>query len=363
VFTAAGRLPGSDPYLMELCSVSLDGGEITTITSDGLDHDPSPSLSGRYFVDNTSRYDSPNVAVLRDRNGQVVMELEKADATKLYEAGWAPPERVVVKAADGVTDIYAHVYKPVDFDPSQKYPVLDDVYQGPQSSAAPLRFPGSGGVMTACPEHPILTSLGFVVVIVDGRGTPLREKSFQDAARLDNGSLFVHDHGAAIEQLAADRPWMDLTRVGIHGHSAGGHSSTRAILVRPDFFHVAVSSCSNHDNRVNHVGWAEKYYGTAEDFDFEAQSNASLADKLEGKLLLIHGEMDDNAVAASTIKLVDALIAANKDFDFLMVPNAVHAGVVLNGYWVRKRWDYLVQHLMGETPPAGYLVPDVPLPS
>jgi dienelactone hydrolase len=363
VFTAGGRLPDSDPYLMELCSVSLDGGEITTITSDGLDHDPAPSLKGRYFVDNTSRWDVPNVAVLRDATGEIVMELEQADATKLYEAGFAPPERVVVKAADGVTDIYASVYKPHDFDPAKKYAVLDEVYQGPQSSACSLRFPLSGGVMVATAENSIFGALGFVVVVVDGRGSPLRTKSFLDAARVDGGSVFVDDHATAIQQLAADRPWMDLDRVGIMGHSAGGWASTRAILLRPDVFSVAVSSCSNHDNRINHVGWAEKYYGTTEDHDFAANANASLADRLEGKLYLIHGEMDDNAVPHSTMRMVDALIAANKDFDLLIVPNAVHAGVLLSGYWVRKRWDYLVTHLMGEQPPTGYRIEDIALPS
>ena len=363
VFTAAGRLPGDDPYLQELCSVSLDGGDITTLTSDGLDHDCVSSRSGRYFVDITSRYDVPTVSVLRDRTGAVVMELEQADPTRLYEAGWSAPERVVVKAADGVTDIYCSVHKPHDFDPTKKYAVLDEVYPGPQNNASPLRFPLSGGPMVGTSEHAIFAALGFVVVTVDGRGSALRSKSFQDAARVNGDPYFVDDHAEAIKQLAADRPWMDLDRVGIMGHSAGGYASTRAILGRPDVFKVCVSSCGNHDNRINHAWWGEKFFGLAEDFDFEAQSNASLADRLEGKLYLIHGEMDDNAVPHATMRLVDALIAANKDFDMLIVPNAVHGGVILNGYWVRKRWDYLVEHLMGEKPPAGYSVPDVPLPS
>jgi dipeptidyl aminopeptidase/acylaminoacyl peptidase len=362
VFTAAGRLPGSDPYLTELCSVSLQGGEVTTLTCDGLDHDASPALTGRFFVDNTSRYDVPNVAVLRDRTGEVVMELAKADPTRLYAAGFAAPERAVVKSADGVTDLYCSVYKPHDFDPAQKYAVLDEVYPGPQCSAAPLRFPLSGGILVATAEWPVFGALGFVVVVVDGRGSALRTKSFQDAARLEAGGLFVDDHAAAIQQLAADRPWMDLDRVGIMGHSAGGWASARAILQRPDAFRVAVSSCGNHDNRINHVGWAEKFYGVAEDFDYAGQSNASLADRLQGKLYLIHGEMDDNAVPHATMRLVDALITANKDFDLLIVPNAVHQGVLRSGYWVRKRWDYLVEHLMGETPPAGYRIADVPMP-
>ena len=359
LFTAAGRLPGSDIYLQELCSVSLDGGDITAITSDGLDHDVVSSDSGRFCVDNTSRYDVPNVATLRDGTGSVVLELERADATALYDAGWSPAERVVVKAADGVTDIYCGVYKPFDFDPTKKYPVLDEIYPGPQVSTAPLRFPLSGGVMVGAAESAIFAALGFVVVTVDGRGSALRSKAFQDEARRGGEPLFVDDHAAAITQLAETRPWMDLDRVGIMGHSAGGYASTRALLARPDVFKVAVSSCGNHDNRVNHSWWGEKFFGLPDDFDFALQSNATLAEKLEGKLFLIHGEMDDNAVPHGTMRLVDALIAANKDFDMLIVPNAYHSGVVTNGYWIRKRWDYLVQHLMGETPPA-YRIADVP---
>jgi len=362
VFTAAGRLPGSDLYLQELASVSLDGGEITTITSDGLDHDAAPSPSGRFFVDVISRYDVPTVSVLRNREGDVVLELSRADASRLYAGGWTAPERLVVKSADGVTDVYCTVHRPHGFDPAQKYAVLDDIYAGPQNSSAALRFPQSGGPMLGTSEAQVFAALGFVVVTVDGRGGAMRDKPFQDVCRVGDGAAFVDDHAAAIQQLAADRPWMDLDRVGIMGHSAGGWASTRAILKRPDVFSVAVSSCGSHDNFLSHTWWGEKFYGLPEDFDYAAQSNAALADQLEGRLLLIHGEMDDNAVPHGTMRTVDALIKANKDFDLLIVPNAVHAGVLLSGYWVRRRWDYLVQHLMGETPPS-YRVADTAMPS
>ena len=362
VFTAAGRLPGSDPYLQELCSVSLDGGEITTITSDGLDHATSPSPSGRFFVDVTSRYDVPAVSVLRDRDGKVVLELEQADPTGLYAAGWTAPERAVVKAADGVTDIYCSVYKPHGFDPSKKYAVLDEIYPGPHNTAVPMRFPGSGGVLLGSGESAIFPALGFVLVVIDGRGSALRSKSFQDANFRNGVPLYVDDHATAIQQLGESRPWMDLDRVGIMGHSSGGAAATTVILNRPDVFKVAVASSGNHDNRLNHEWFCEKFYGATDTFDYGAQANASQADKLERKLFLIHGEMDDNVVPAATMRVVDALIAANKDFDMLIVPNAVHAGVVLNGYWIRKRWDYLVEHLMGEAPPTGYRIPDIPMP-
>ena len=359
VFTGAGREPGSDPYLQELYSVSLDGGELTAITSDGLDHDSTPSPSGRFFVDNASRYDVETVSVLRDRSGVVVLELERADATALYAAGWTPPERVVVRAADGVTDLYCAIYKPHDFDPSATYPVVEEIYPGPQISTAPLRFPLSGGVLTGERNAAGFAALGFVVVAVDGRGSALRGKAFQDAARLgDDG--YVHDHVAAIRQLARTRPWMDLDRVGIFGHSAGGYASTRCLLRAPDFYKVAVSSAGNHDNRLNHAWWGEKFFGLEQDFDFAGQANDAHVENLAGKLLLVHGEMDDNATPHGTMRLVDALIKANKDFDLLIVPNADHRLMIGTAYWLRRRWDYFVRHLMGARPPA-YRIADVPI--
>ncbi|MFF0329835.1 prolyl oligopeptidase family serine peptidase [Nonomuraea angiospora] len=250
VFTAAGREPGSDLSVQELCSVSLDGGEITTITSDGLDHDPRPSRSGRYFVDVTSRVDVPAVSVLRDATGEVGQELERADASALYAAGWSPPERVVVKAADGVTDISCAVYRPRDFDPAAAYPVLDEIYPGPQVSTTPVRFPLSGGPLTAERHAAAFAALGFVVVAVDARGTAMRERTFRNHARLGGDGDFVDDHVAAIRQLARTRPWMDLDRVGIYGHSGGGYASTRCLLQAPGFYKVAVSSAGDHDDRI-----------------------------------------------------------------------------------------------------------------
>jgi dipeptidyl-peptidase 4 len=360
VFTAAGREPGRDVYLQELYSVSLDGGEITTITSDGLDHDVRPSRSGRFFVDVMSRVDVPAVSVLRDAAGDVVLELEQAHATALYATGWTPPERVVVKSADGVTDIHCAIYKPHDFDPSRTYPVLDEIYAGPQVSTTPLRFPGAGGIMTAERNGAIFAALGFAVVAVDARGTALRHKSFQDHARLNGPGQYVDDHVAAIRQLGETRPWMDLERVGIFGHSGGGHGSTRAILQAPDFFKVAVSSAGNHDDATYHAWWGEKFFGLADEFDFAGHDNGSLAENLEGRLLLAHGDMDDNVTPHLTMRLVDALIKANKDFDLLIVPNAEHSMFHHQAYWLRRRWDYFVQHLMGETPPD-YRIADIPL--
>ena len=360
VFTASGRLPG-DVYVQELCSVSLDGGEITTLTSDGLDHDCRPSRSGRFFVDVTSRWDRPAVTVLRDADGAVVLALEQADATARYAAGGTAPERVVVTGADGETDIYCAVFRPHGFDPSRRYPVVQEVYSGPQISASPLRFPLSGGVTTAERSAALFAALGFVVVTVDGRGTALRSKAFMDHSRLVKDGDYIADHVTAIRQLAETRPWMDLDRgVGVFGHSGGGLASTKAILTEPDFYSVAVSSAGDHDDALYHSWWGEKYYGLADEFDYKSHANVSLVENLKGKLFLAHGEMDDNVTPHLTMRLVDALMKANKDFDLLIVPNADHSLLVHNAYWVRRRWDFFVQHLMGEKPPA-YKIADIPV--
>lgn len=355
-FTASGRSPGKDIYQQELCSVSLDGGEITALTDDALDHDVVGSPSGRYFVDIQSWVDVPAISVLRDATGAVLLDLETADASRLYAAGWTAPERVVVKSADGKYDLYCTINKPVDFDETKSYPVIDEIYPGPQNTSAHMRFPYSGGPMVASIENSVYPALGIIHVTVDARGTALRTRSFQDYARKDGGKTFADDHAEAIKQLGATRPWMDLDRVGIFGHSAGGYGSTRAILERPDFFKVAMSSCGNHDNRINHSWWGEKWFGLADEFDFAAQANASIAHQLEGKLQLTHGSMDDNAVAHATSRLVDALVAANKEFELITFSNDYHQGAMRNPYWIRKRWDFAVTHLLGETPPADYTI-------
>jgi dipeptidyl aminopeptidase/acylaminoacyl peptidase len=365
VFSGAGREPGSDPYLQELYSVSLAAGDLTVITNDGLDHHiqkapagPNASPSGRYFIDQMARWDVPNRAVVRERTGEIVMEIEQCDPTALYAMGWTPPERAVVKAADGVTDIYCGVYRPHDFDPTKKYPVLDTIYPGPQMSTAPLRFPLSGGtnvgVDMAFSEPWSFAALGFVVVAIDQRGAALRNKAFQDEARKSGGLCFVDDHVTAINQLAESRPWMDLDRVGTYGISSGGYASARLILDAPDLYKVCVSGEGNHDDRINHAWWGEKFYGLVDEFDYELAANVTVAHKLQGKLLLMHGELDDNALYHHTIRLAKALIEANKDFDLLVMPNADHFMMVNRAYFMRRRYDYFVEHLMGETPPKEF---------
>jgi len=226
-----------------------------------------------------------------------------------------------------------------------------------------LRFPLSGGtnvgVDMAFSEPWSFAALGFVVVVVDHRGQALRSKSFQDAARSNGGLVFVDDHVAAMRQLAETRPWMDLDRVGTYGISAGGYGSARLIFDAPELYKVCVSGEGNHDDRINHAWWGEKFYGLVDEFDYELHSNTSAAHKLEGKLLLMHGELDDNALYHQTLRLADALIAANKDFDLLVMPNADHFMMLNRAYFVRRRYDYFVQHLMGETPPKEFQLGEI----
>jgi dipeptidyl-peptidase 4 len=360
LFTAAGRTPGVDPYIRELCSVSLDGGEVTAITADDLDHDVTASPSGRFLVDVMSRVDVPAISVLRDRTGEVVRELGRADATALFQTGYTPPERVRVKAADGETDIWCTIYAPVGLDPERAYPVVDEIYSGPQNTAAPTRFPLSGGPMAAAPAGPVFAALGFVWVAVDGRGTALRDRAFTDHNRTVRDADYIADHVAAIRQLAETRPWMDLDRVGIFGDSCGGFNAAKAMFLEPDFFKVGVASRGNHDDRLNHAWWGEKFYGLVEEFDYAGHANESLVDNLEGRLLLAHGEMDDNAVPHGTMRLVDALIRADKDFDLIVIPNDNHWFLQHGHYFIRRQWDYLVRHLMGEEPPT-YRIAPIPL--
>ncbi|MGW4203146.1 prolyl oligopeptidase family serine peptidase [Streptomyces sp. NPDC004726] len=351
VFTASGREPGLDPYVRQLYRVGLDDGRITRLTDDALDHDLVVSPAGTHLVDVASDLATPAVSRVLDLYGDVVVELEAAEADGLYAAGWRPPERFRVKAADGTTDIHGVLYRPHGFDPDQRYPVLDHMYPGPQVKAAPVRFPQSGEIVPTA-EAAAMAALGFAVVVVDGRGTPYRSKSFQEHQRLDPGrTAFIDDHVAAIEQLAATRPWLDLGRVGVFGTSGGGYASTRAMLHRPDFFRVGVSAAGDHDDLVYQPAWGEKFFGLPEETDYAAKSNSALAHRLEGRLLLIHGELDDNVLPYQTLRLAEAFIRANRDFDLLLVPNADHTLVVHGAYTTRRRWDYFVRHLLGAEPP------------
>ncbi|MGW7431015.1 DPP IV N-terminal domain-containing protein [Streptomyces sp. NPDC054861] len=354
-FTASGLVDG-DPYRRTVCRVGLDGSGFARVTDDDQDHvvtlpDHADTLPGRqeYFLDSASTVDTPPVTRVRDWTGRVLVELERADVGALAATGWTAPERFRVTAADGVTDIYGVLYRPRGFDPAHRYPVVDNLYPGPQvNRVAPCFDPGGMG-MDAEP----LAALGFVVVALDGRGTPGRSKAFHDASYgrvADAGGLA--DHVAALRQLAETRPWMDLDRVGVFGHSGGGFAAVRAMLDFPEVYKAGAALSGSHDLRYFNAGFAESYDGADAPEAWARASNVDLADRLAGKLLLVHGEMDDQVHPDLTLRLADRLIAADKDFELLVVPGAEHTFIDCLTYVRKRSWDFLVRALMGTEPPA-----------
>jgi dipeptidyl aminopeptidase/acylaminoacyl peptidase len=290
------------------------------------------------------------------------MKLEVADISPLLELGYTMPEPFQVLAADGSTPIYGTIFRPGRFDPSRRYPVVDVIYPGPQRIQTAKSFM-RGLVTHAISEQGFaqsLAELGFIVVTLDGRGTPLRSKAFHDVSygnMQQAGNL--EDHVAGIRQLAQRYPCMDLDRVGIYGHSSGGFATVRAMLDHPEFFKVGISSAGDHDPRGDDLGWATTYQGPYTEESWAPLINARLVERLRGKLLLIQGDMDQAVHSAITFQLMDALIKANKDFDLLIVPNAGH-DVDRHAYVVRRRWDYFVRNLLGVEPPAGYRIMQPP---
>lgn len=349
-FTASGREPNRDPYLEHLYSVNFDGTGLKLLTPEPADHDIDFSPGYRYFVDTYSRVDLKPVSVLRkSADGSVVARLEEADIKDLKATGWQHPEPFKVKARDGKTDIYGVIYRPTNFDPQKKYPVIDGTYSGPQAVRTPKSF--RGGYRNS--DQP-LAELGFIVVNIDGMGTAGRSKAFQDYSWKNLGDIGGPDHIKAIRELAEKYPYMDTTRVGIYGHSAGGYDAARALLKFPDFYKVGVSSSGNHDHRIAKAFWPELYMDYPDGKHYDEQSNFKLAGNLEGKLLLVHGDMDDNVHPAETIRMADALVKAGKDFDMLIMANKTHGLGGENNYFTIKRWNYFVEHLLGAEPLRHY---------
>lgn len=353
-FTAGGKEEGRDPYLRHLYRVNFDGSGLQLLTPEDAEHEITFTPSGKYFIDRYSRIDLAPVTVLRTNNGSPVMELEKADLEFLLETGWDFPERFTAKARDGETDIYGMIMRPSNFDPNKKYPVIEANYSGPQTVRTPKAFAASEGSRQFWQDQAI-AELGFIVVTVDGLGMAFRSKAFQDYSYKNLGDAGMPDHIAAFRQLADRYQYMDLSRVGIYGGSAGGYAACRAILEHPDFFKVAVVWAGNHDHRTDKASWIERYMGLPVGPHYEEQANPTLAANLKGNLFIMHGEMDENVPPAASLQLVDALIRANKDFDFLILPNGSHSDG-FHPYITRKRWDYFVKHLLGATPPAGYSI-------
>jgi dipeptidyl-peptidase-4 len=355
-FTGRGREAGRDPYFRHLYRAKLDGSGVTLLTPENADHDVFFSPSGAYVVDNYSKLDATPVSLLRRADGSVVRELQRADASRLVALGWKMPVPFTVKARDGVTNLYGLMYAPSHVEPGRKYPIIDNIYPGPQVGPVGNRSFSSSirGVNAA------LAELGFYVIVLDAMGTPFRSKSFHDSYYGNMGDNGIADHVAAITQLAAQHPEIDVSRVGIYGHSGGGFSSTDAILRFPDFFKVAVSSAGNHDNRSYDYTWGEKYQGllkkTSDSTDsFDSQANWRLASNLTGHLLLMYGTMDDNVSPVNTQLLINELIKANKDFDSLELPNRNH-GFAQEPYVIRRTWDYFVRYLLGVEPPKGVVL-------
>ena len=351
-FTGSGR-EGGDPYFEYFYRVGMDGGEPELLTPGAAHHTVTLSPSGEYFLDNYSTPTTPPVAVVRRVDGAHAVTLEEADISRLEAAGWQPPIPFTVKARDGVTDLYGLMYTPTNFDESRSYPIVNYLYPGPQGGSV-----GSRAFSPSRRDKQSLAELGFIVVEVDAMGTPGRSKSFHAAYYANMGDNGLPDQIAMIRELAGRHPWMDLDRVGIWGHSGGGYASTGAILRYPDFYKVAVSGAGNHDNRNYEDDWAEKWQGLLEEnsdgtTNYDNQANQLLAGNLKGKLLLGHGTMDSNVPPSNTLLVVNALIAANKDFDLVMFPNRGH-GFGREPYWMRRRWDYFVRHLAGVEPPAEY---------
>ncbi len=355
-FTAVGREAGADPYYRHLYRVRVDGSGFQRLTPEDADHNVTLSPSGRFFLDTYSTPVSEPKTVVRRGDGSEVMTVEEGDFGPLLESGWSWPVAFVVKARDGVTDLYGFLHFPSDYDPTNRYPVLDYIYPGPQTGPIGYRQATAGARGNAR----ALAELGFVVFSIDAFGTPLRGKAFHDAYYGDMGDNGIPDHIHALRQLAVRYPGMDLDRVGIFGHSGGGFSSTDALLRYPDFFKVAVSSAGNHDNRSYDYTWGEKYQGLWEEKDdgkdaFDSQANQNLAGNLEGKLLLLYGTLDDNVHPNATLLVIDELIKQNKDFDLIVMPNRNH-GYANDPYVIRRTWDYFVEHLMGLEPPREYTI-------
>jgi len=342
-FRAGGIRAGQDPYYVHFCRVNIDGSGLEVLTEGDGTHKIEFSPDRRFFLDQWSRVDQPTVTELRDSNdGKIICELERADWSELLKTGWRPPERFVAKGRDGKTDIYGIIVRPSNFDPNRQYPVVEQIYAGPQGAFVPKSF----GLQTG--RHSI-AELGFIVVQIDGMGTSHRSKAFHDVCWKNLGDSGFPDRILLMKAAAAKYPYMDLTRVGIYGGSAGGQSALRALLAYGDFYKVAVADCGCHDNRMDKIWWNELWMGWPVGPHYEEQSNVTKAHKLQGKLLLTVGELDKNVDPSSTMQVVDALIKADKDFDLLIVPGRGH-GVGETPYASRRRMDFFVRNLLGVEP-------------
>jgi dipeptidyl aminopeptidase/acylaminoacyl peptidase len=344
-FRAGGIYPEQDPYHVHYCRANFDGSGLVILTAGNGTHEVDYSPDRRFLIDTWSRVDQPPVTELRKvEDGSLVCKLEEADWSQLLATGWKAPERFVAKGRDGTTEIFGVVFQPTNFDPAKKYPVIEQIYAGPQGAFVPKRFASYHGPQA-------MAELGFVVVQIDGMGTNWRSKAFHDVCWKNLGDAGFPDRIAWLNQAAQSRPWMDLSRVGVYGGSAGGQNAAGAVFTHGEFYKAAVADCGCHDNRMDKIWWNEQWMGWPIGPHYEEQSNVTLAKNLQGKLLLIVGELDRNVDPASTMQVVNALIRANKDFDLLVVPGAGH-GAAGSPYGQRRQRDFFVRHLLGVEPRA-----------
>ena len=355
-FRASGMVAGKDPYLMHSYRINFDGTGLVAFTQGDGTHTVSWSPSREYYVDTWSRVDQPPVMELHRASDQSkLVELERTDVGLAEKAGWRQPEVFSAKGRDGVTDIWGVIIRPTQFDPRKKYPVIENIYAGPHDHFVPKAFSVQGGMQA-------LAELGFIVVQMDGMGTAQRSKAFHNVAWKNIADAGFPDRILWHQAVAAKYAFYDITRVGIYGTSAGGQNSTGALLFHPEFYKVAVSAAGCHDNRMDKISWNEQWMGYPIGPEYAASSNVEHAAKLQGHLLLVVGEMDTNVDPQSTMQVINALVKANKQYDFLFLPGAGHTSG--GAYGNRARNDYFVRHLLGRMPPdwnqlarAGVTVP------
>lgn len=344
-FSANGMNKDEDPYLIHYYRIGFDGKGLTALTPEEGMHKAWYSSDYKYLVDVYSKVDQAPVAVVRSAaDGKIVMPLEKADIAQLTANGWKAPEVFTAKGRDGKTDMWGIIYRPSNFDPAKKYPVIEYIYSGPGDQYVPKTFSSYNWWMTS------LAELGFIVVQVDGMTTSFRSKEFEEVCYKNLKDAGLPDHIAWIKAAAQKYPYMDIDRVGIFGCSAGGQESTTAVLLHPEFYKAAYSACGCHDNRMDKIWWNELWMGYPVDDSYKECSNVENAHLLQRPLMLVVGEMDDNVDPASTMQVVNALIKANKDFELVVIPGAHHT--MGEDFGEHKRYDFFVRNLMGVNPPA-----------
>jgi dipeptidyl aminopeptidase/acylaminoacyl peptidase len=352
-FLGAGKEPGC-PYYSYLYKIDFDGKHLTLLTPELGNHNVTFAPGGEWFVDSYSTPETAPTTVLRNTSGKLLVDLEKADISRLLASGWNAPALFTVKAHDGQTDIYGLLFTPAHFDSTKKYPIIDYIYPGPQGGSV-----SNWNFQASRRDNQALTELGFIVVAIEGTCNPYRSKSFHDMCYGDMSTNTLPDQVTGIQQLASRHAYIDLDRVGIWGHSGGGFATAGAMFRYPDFFKVGISESGNHDNRNYEDDWGERYDGllvrNGDGTDnYTAQANELYAKNLKGKLMLAHGLMDNNVPPYNTLLVIDALEKANKDYDLVVFPNSPHGYGPMDAYMMRRRWDYFVTNLMGGVPPHEY---------